>query len=315
MFLFSGCNTHDEYYVDQGEIFRTYYQVKYKYNKPLTEEIRERLQEYDLSMNPFNKNSVIYKVNNNMDVEVDKWFIQVFNKAMEVSEFSGGTYDITAAPLINLWGFGFEKMDNNDQAVIDSLKQFVGYQKIRLEGKKVVKDDPRVQINASSIAKGHACDVVAELLKSYGIKNFMVEIGGEIHARGKNPRGICWRIQVNKPLDDKSGAINERMGVLELCNTAVATSGNYRNFYVKDGQKYGHTINPLTGYPAESNILSVSVLHPECMAADAYATAFLTMNLTDAVAAAAKVKNLRYVFIYTDGVDEYKIASNTDLLQ
>ncbi|MDR0542238.1 MAG: FAD:protein FMN transferase, partial [Dysgonamonadaceae bacterium] len=288
------------------EIFKTSFHIKYKYNRALDNEIDACLEKFNLSLNPFNKQSIIYKVNNNQPVEVDDWFIAVFNKAMEVSEISGGTYDITCAPLINLWGFGFSRIDSVNQETIDSLKQFVGYKKVRLEGRKVLKDDPRLQLNASSIAKGYSCDVIAELLESHGITNYMVEIGGEIHAKGKNSKGHCWKVEISKPTYNLSNSLNERMDVVELCDQSIATSGNYRNYHIKDGKKYGHTINPLTGYPAESNILSASVICSDCMTADAFATAFMTMDLDKALSIANQIPGMNCIFVYADSVGNLK---------
>ena len=300
--IFTGCKKEYSYYKTSGEVFKTYFHIQYKYNRVLDKEIQKCFNKFNLSLNPFNRESIIYKVNNNVPVEVDDWFITVFNKAMEVSEISGGTYDITCSPYINLWGFGFEKIDQGTdiQHTIDSLKPFVGYKKVHLEGRRVVKDNPHIELNASSIAKGYACDVIAELLESYGITDYLVDIGGEIHAKGKNSSGQCWRIEISKPVDDASGQINERMEVVELCDKSLATSGNYRNFYVKDGKKYAHTINALTGYPAESSILSASVICSDCMTADAFATVFMTKSLEDAVAIGDRIQGLDYLFIYSD---------------
>ena len=300
--IFSACSEEKSYHRAYGEVFKTAFDIKYKYSRALDEEIRDCFDKFNLSLNPFNRESIIYKVNNNEPTEVDDWFITVFNKAMEVAEISGGTYDITCAPFINLWGFGFQKIDEmtDIQHIIDSMKQFVGYRKVRLEGRTVIKDDPRLQLNASSIAKGYACDVIANLLESYGITDYMVSIGGEIHAKGKNQRGVCWRIEIPKPIEDASGWINERMEVIALCDKSIATSGNYRNFYEKDGKKYGHTINPLTGYPAESPILSASVIYSDCMTADAFATVFMTKDLDEAVDIGDRIQGLDYLFIYSD---------------
>jgi len=300
--LFSSCKKENAYYKTTGEVFKTRFHIQYKFNRILDKEIQDCFDKFNLSLNPFNKESIIYKVNNNEPVEVDDWFISVFNKAMEVAEISGGTYDITCAPLVNLWGFGFQKVDEGVdlQHTIDSLKQFVGYQKVHLEGRKVIKDDPRLELDCASIAKGYACDVIAQLLESYGITDYIVEIGGEIHAKGKNAYGRCWRVEITKPIDDESGQVNERMEIAELCDKSLATSGNYRNYYVKDGKKYAHTINPLTGYPAESNILSASVICRDCMTADAFATVFMTKGLDEAVAIGDRIPDLDYLFIYTD---------------
>lgn len=283
-----------------GSIFRTHANYKYKFDKPLELEIEALLDSFDMSLNPFNKQSIIYKVNNNIPVEVDDWFIRVFETARHISELSGGMYDITAAPLINLWGFGYEKIEEPSPAVIDSIRQFVGYEKVRLEGRRIIKDDPRLQLNASSLAKGYAVDVVSELLESYGIADYMVEIGGEVRARGVNPKGNPWAIGISKPIDDNTGGIHENQEVVALHDRSLATSGNTRNFYIKDGNKLGHTINPVTGYPVQSNILSATVLHPDCITADAFATAFMVVGMEKAVAIAKRIPNMDYVFIYAD---------------
>ncbi|MDR0866698.1 MAG: FAD:protein FMN transferase [Candidatus Symbiothrix sp.] len=299
-FSFFSCGTQEKYFLTQGEIFKTTTHIKYQYHRDLGKELFARLDSFDLSLNPFNSYSIIYKVNHNEAVEVDDWFIAVFNRAKEISEMTGGVYDITCAPLVNLWGFGFEKSDEVTPYLIDSLKQFVGYQKVRLEGRKVIKADPRLQLNASSIAKGYACDVLAELLESYGITDYMVEIGGEIHAKGKNPEGEYWQIEILKPIDDATGTKQESYEVVQLADYSLATSGNYRNFYIKDGKKYAHTINPLTGYPVEGNILSASVMYPDCMTADACATAFMALGLEKACALAEQFPGMDYLFIYAE---------------
>jgi thiamine biosynthesis lipoprotein len=313
---FPACKSEKSYYQTTGEVFKTSFHIKYKFNRALDKEIQDCFRKFDLSLNPFNKESIIYKVNNNVPTEVDDWFIAVFNKAMEVAGISGGTYDITCAPFVNLWGFGFQKVDKGAdiQHTIDSLKQFVGYRKVRLEGRKVIKDDPRLELDMASIAKGYACDVIASLLESYGITDYIVEIGGEIHAKGNNPSGYCWRAEISRPVGDAGGQVNERMEVIQLCGKSLATSGNYRNFHVKDGKKYGHTINPLTGYPAESNLLSASVICPDCMTADAFATAFMTKTVDEAVVLGNRLPDLDYLFIYADenGNLQEKRSENLD---
>lgn len=314
--VFTACQKEKTYYQTSGEVFKTSFHIQYKYNRILDKEIQNCLWKFDLSLNPFNTKSLIYKINNNEPAEADDWFIAVFTKAMEISEITEGQYDVTCAPFVNLWGFGFQKLGEitEPQSVIDSLKQFVGYRKVRLTGRKVLKDDPRLQLNFSSIAKGYACDVVAALLESLGITDYLVEIGGEIHAKGKNSSGRCWRIEISKPIDDASGGVNERMEVVELCDKSMATSGNYRNYYIKDGKKYAHTIHPLTGYPAESNLLSASVFHSDCMTADAFATAFMTLSVDEAVALGNRIPDLDYLFIYADeqGNMQEKKSANMD---
>ena len=313
--LTSSC-VKESYHEDVGTIFHTNYRIKYKAPRSLAKEIEEELTLFDASLNPFNKESIIAKINNNQEVEVDKWFAEVFNKAMEVSVNTGGAFDITCAPLINLWGFGFSKAEEATPEKIDSIKTFVGYQKARIKEGKVEKDDDRLMLNCSAIAKGYSCDVIANLLERYGVKNYMVEIGGEVKMKGHNPTGKCWRIGINKPIEDVLGTVSEIQDIVSVCNGAVATSGNYRNFQVKDGKKYAHTINPHTGYPSQSDILSATIIANDCMTADAYATAFMVLGRAQAKKLAEKltgeieyyliyVDNDRYAFDYSEGMAQY----------
>ena len=299
--LFVSCKRDmKQYYLYQGEIFHTTFHIKYEHNKTLDTQIDSILNAFDLSMNPFNEKSIIYKVNNNIPVEVDDWFIKVFNESQKISIQTNGAFDITCAPLINLWGFGFDKSAAPTPTAIDSVKQFVGYNKIRLIDRTIEKDDPRVILNTSAIAKGYACDIVAEMLESYDITNYMIEIGGEVYAKGINPAGVCWKIEITKPEDDNTGKVLERQEIVNLCEGGMATSGNYRNYYTKDGKKYSHIINPKTGYPSEQNILSVSIITNECILSDAYATAFMVLGVEAADTLANKINGLSYYLIYDD---------------
>ncbi len=287
------------YHQDQGEIFTTGYHIKYAYSRSLKEEIVAELERFDRSLNPFRENSIITKVNRNEPVIPDSFFMEVFNKSMEVSRKTGGKFDITVSPLINAWGFGFQHMDSITPEIIDSLKSFVGYEKITADKNGyIVKTDPRVTLNMSAIAKGYACDVIGHLLESYGVDNYMVEIGGEITARGVNDKGECWRIGVDKPIDDTTGMQHELQVILSLCDKAMATSGNYRNYYIRDGKKYAHTIDPHSGYPSQQDILGASVIADDCMTADAYATAFMAMGIEKSKETAKEVPELDYYFIY-----------------
>lgn len=314
--VFTACTQQKQYYEESGSVFHTIYHIKYESPELLTEKIDAEFQKFNLSLNPFNPNSIIAKVNNNEPVEVDDWFIEVFNRAKEVSDHSEGIFDITCAPLINLWGFGFSKMDSVTPQMIDSIKQFVGYQKVRLDGRKVVKDDPRILLNCSAIAKGYASDVIARLLEREGVENYMVEIGGEVTMKGVNQNGNCWRIGINKPEDDSTGIKNDIEEVVQVCKKGgVATSGNYRNFYVKDGKKYAHTIDPRTGYPSEQTILSATIVADDCITADAYATAFMAMGLEKARQAAQNIPGIEYYVIYSDENGKHQIEYSTGMLQ
>ena len=313
--LVSSCVKRAVYYQETGTVFHTYYQIKYESTDILTDKIDKEFQKFSLSLNPFNPNSTIAKVNNNEPVELDDWFVHVFSKAQEVSEKSGGAFDITCAPFINLWGFGFSNKDSVSPQAIDSLKAFTGYQKIHIEDGRIVKDDPRVILNCSAIAKGYACDVIAQLMEREGIENYMIDIGGEVVVKGVNEKKDCWKIGINKPEDDPTGIKNEIEEVLQLCKKGgIATSGNYRNFYIKDGKKYAHTIDPTTGYPSEQSILSATVIADDCMTADAYATTFMVLGVDRAVELAKTLADIDYFFIYVDEEGVHRFAYSERIL-
>jgi len=295
--LFVSCK--QTYQAETGSIFRTYYQVKYQSDISLLPKIQAELAAFDLSLNPFNPNSILAKVNRNEVVEVDRWFTVVFNRAMEISEQSNGRFDVTVAPLINLWGFGFEQYNEVTPEIIDSLKSFIGYRKVRLDDRHVIKDDPRIMLNFSAIAKGYACDVIAALLEREGVKNYLVEIGGEVVAKGKNARGACWQIGINEPEDEENYMQNTYKEIVRLCGkNGIATSGDYRNYYIKDGKRFAHTIDPITGYPVDHNLLSATIIAPDCMTADAFATAFMAMGMEEACRMANQIREIEYYLIY-----------------
>lgn len=310
--LLVSCNKRQVAYIeDKGEVFHTSYSIKYKYSHSLKSEIETELAKFDDSLNPFKSTSIISKVNNNEAVVLDTFFVNVFNRAQEVSKVSDGLFDITVSPLINAWGFGFKNIENVTPEMIDSLKSIVGYEKIQLQNGQVVKVDPRIQMNTSAIAKGYSTDVIANLLESYGISDYMIEIGGEVTAKGVNAKGECWHIGIDKPVDEKVPDHRELQAIIQLCDKSMATSGSYRNFYVKEGKKYAHTINPKTGYPSESNILSATVIADNCMTADAYATVFMLAD-TAAIRRMALQENLSYLLILDSGNDSLTLVKSSD---
>jgi thiamine biosynthesis lipoprotein len=184
-----------------------------------------------------------------------------------------------------------------------------------LENGKIVKKDPRIQLNTSAIAKGYSCDIIADLFKRHGVENYMVEIGGEIAAKGVNDKQECWRIGIDKPMDDSTGMHHELQTILSICNKCLATSGNYRNYYVKNGKKFAHTIDPQTGYPSENEMLSATVLADDCMTADAMATAFMASGLKKSEEMAKKIPGLEYYIIYSAPDGKTKTAFSEGLLE
>ena len=227
-------------------------------------------------------------------------FVNVFKLAQSISEDTDGAFDITVAPLVNAWGFGYKSGALPTQQDIDSIRAFVGYQKVKLSGMRIQKEDARLTLDCSAIAKGYGTDVVARYFLREGIKNFMVEIGGEIVTHGVNPKRQQWSIGIEKPVEDSLAMKSELQTVLRVDDIAMATSGNYRNFYYKDGKKYAHTIDPKTGFPVQHNILSATVLAKQCAVADAYATAFMVMGLEKSKEVLARHKDLKAYLIYDD---------------
>lgn len=288
------------YQKDSGFIFGTIYNITYQNDKNLKKEIEDELHKVDNSLSPFNKQSIISKINRNENVIADEMFTNVFTLAEQISSETDGAFDITVAPLVNAWGFGFENKINPTKETIDSLKQLIGYQRVSLIDGKIKKEDPRIMLDCSAIAKGYASDVIADFLRSKGINNFMVEIGGEIVTSGINDKRLPWKIGVTKPIDDSLNTHQEIQTVLNVTNKAMATSGNYRNFYYKNGKKYAHTIDPRTGYPVQHSILSATVLANNCATADAYATAFMVMGIDKAKKVLANHNEIMVYFIYSD---------------
>lgn len=292
-------NQRPAYHSITGLVFGTIYNITYQYDGDLKPEIEAELKRFDQSLSPFNDSSVISRINRNEELVADSFFVKCFNRSMEISRETKGAFDITIAPLANAWGFGFKKGAFPDSSMIDSLRQITGYEKVHLEDGKVVKQDPRIMLSCSAVAKGYSVDVVAHLLERKGIKNFMVDIGGEVVVKGKNPKDGLWRIGINKPIDDSLSVKQDLQTVLEITDLGMATSGNYRNYYYKDGKKYAHTIDPRTGYPVQHSILSSTVIAEDCMTADALATSFMVMGLEEAEAFCKANPKIDAYFIYS----------------
>ena len=282
---------------NSGFVFGTVYNITYQCDNDLQKGIEAELQKVDNSLSPFNKTSVISRVNRNEKVTVNEMFSEVFQLAEKISAETDGAFDITVAPMVNAWGFGFKTGNMPDARQLDSLRAIVGFHKVKLEGGRVVKTNPNIMLDCSAIAKGYGCDAVARFLEKNGVKNYMVEIGGEIVTCGVNDQRMPWKIGVTKPTDDSLNVNSELQTVLNVTNKAMATSGNYRNFYYKNGRKYAHTIDPKTGMPVQHSILSATVLADNCATADAYATSFMVMGLDKARKVLEKHPELMAYFI------------------
>ncbi len=295
---------------DEGFIFGTLYHITYKHDNALSNEIKERLLQFDASLSPFNDTSIISHINRNETITTDTWFERVFTASQEIYQRTGGAFDPTVSPLINAWGFGFKEGVLPDSARVDSLLNIVGMNKLTLADHQVVKSDSAITLNFSAIAKGYACDVIGELLEEHGITHFMVEIGGEVYARGVNAEGEPWRIGVNRPTiaDGISGTIEE---IVSLTDAGMATSGNYRNYRLVNGKRIAHTIDPISGYPVQHNLLSATVVAPNCAYADAYATAFMVMGMEKSIALLDSLPGIEALFLYQPGNDTTQIEMFT----
>ena len=301
------------YQRDEGFIFGTIYHITYQSDVNYQKEIEAELQKVDNSLSPFNKTSIISRINRNEDVKVDNLFAEVFQLAEKISKETDGAFDITVAPMVNAWGFGFKTGNPPTKQTVDSLRAIVGFQKVTLEEEHVKKQNPHIMLDCSAIAKGYGSDIVARFLKKKGIQNFMVEIGGEIVVNGNSEKQVPWRVGINKPTDDSLNTSQELQDVINVTDIAMATSGNYRNFYYKNGKKYAHTIDPKTGYPVQHNILSATVLAKNCATADAYATSFMVMGLDGAKKVLEKHPELDAYLIYSDEKGNNRIWYSSEL--
>jgi thiamine biosynthesis lipoprotein len=294
-----------EYQHRDGLVFGTVYSITYSNsdNQDLSQQITDALDAVNNSLSMFNKESVISKINNNQPVVLDSLFLTVWEKGQYVSRCTDGAFDMTVAPLVDLWGFGLKNREKVELAVVDSVRQYVGYELAVLTDDVISKSYPEMRIDAGAIAKGYACDVVADTLEAYGCTDFCIEIGGELVVKGVNPKGANWHIAINKPLEDSLCLNREIQDVIELTNCGMATSGNYRNYYEMDGKKYSHTIDPRTGYPVQHSLLSATIVAPDCMTADAWATACMVGGLENAKVWVKDNPEIKGYFIYEeDGV-------------
>ena len=272
------------YQHDEGFVFGTVYSITYQSDTNLKDEMESALAEVDGEFSMFNEKSTVAAINRGEHPQRSKMFEEVYVLAQQVTADTDGAFDITVAPLVNAWGFGFKNEQMPTPEQVDSLLKI------------------RSQMDFSAIAKGYGCDVVARTLEAHGIRNYMVEIGGEVVTRGHNPKDDLWKIGVTKPTDDSLSTENELQTVLAVGDVAMATSGNYRKFYYKGGRKYAHTIDPRTGYPVQHEVLSATVLADRCAVADAYATSFMVLGLEQAKAVLSRHPEMKGYFIYTDSV-------------
>jgi thiamine biosynthesis lipoprotein len=272
------------------------------------EQLEKLLGEFDQSLSTYIPTSIVSRMNQGMpDVEADDYFKKCFQTAAEVYAATGGAFDITVAPLVNAWGFGFTERSRIDSALIDSLLQFVGMDKVFLRDNRLIKEKDGIMLDMNAIAQGYAVDVLSEFFEAEKIENYLVEIGGEVRCNGKNRFGRDWRIGIDKPIDGLQLPGVQMQAIVQISGKSLATSGNYRRFYEEDGIKYSHTIDPSTGYPVRHGLLSATVVASNCMLADAYATAFMVMGIEKSRLFLEKHTFLDAYLIFNDEMGEYRV--------
>lgn len=274
-----------KYFYNEGKVFGTYYNIRYEAKADLQDSIQAALTAFDNSLSMFNPNSILSAINANRDTMTDAAFEAMWAEASKVYTLSGGAFDITVAPLVKAFGFGrkSEQFAAISPLTIDSLRAFVGFDKVELIDHHVYKSDPRVQIDGGAVAKGQACDMIAEVLCANGCENYLVDIGGEVVAHGLNAKGEPWHVGITKPNLNNEGAQDELQDILAVTNICMATSGNYRNYYYDGDERRSHTIDPRTGWPVQHSVLSATVVSSTCMRADALATACMVLGETEAL--------------------------------
>ncbi len=312
--IVTSCNqkkeTKNSYTKITGFAQGTTYSIIYKdiNNQNYKDDIEKILNDFDLSLSTYKAESIISRINkNDNNVELDNYFIEIIKKSQEITKLSDGAFDITIAPLVNAWGFGLSKKSVIDSSLVDSLLQFVGMDKIKIVDNRITKSHPSIMLDVNAIAQGYSVDVIGEFLESKNIHDYLVEIGGELKAKGKNHKNKLWRVGIDKPIENTNQTNRELQVILKLSNKSLATSGNYRKFYEENGLKYSHSINPKTGYPAKHNLLSATIIADNCMDADGYATACMVLGLEKAKALINKLEHIDAYLIYSDNNGEYKV--------
>lgn len=297
MMILTSCNAPERKQytgVTQG----SYYSVIYYDERDFSDEIDSILKDVENSVSLWQENSIIRKVNENKDVIVDKIFIDNFNWAVKAAEFSDGLFDATIAPLVSAWGFHYKKEIALTDKMIDSILELVDYRKIRIEEGRVIKDNENMSLDFNAVAQGYTADIIGEYLYSHGINNYLVDIGGEITAKGVKPNGETWKIGIEKPAPDKNAERVIQMKI-ELKDKAVVTSGSYRKYIEKDNVRYSHSIDPRTGQPVEHNLLSATIIADNAAWADCLASICMIAGMEKA-SELLKNEDVEALFIYLD---------------
>lgn len=309
----ASCQGGKSYRTLQGGVWNTTYNISYCADRDLQDSVIAVMRRVELSLSPFCDSSLISRINRGEDLTADSMLRRIFLASVRVNAESSGAFDPTVAPLVNLWGFGYRKTGiEPSQQAIDSIMPLVGIAACAIDSAgHIRKKSPQTEFNFSAITKGYGCDLVGEMLRRNGCTDYMVEIGGEIALAGKNPRGDKWHIMVDAPIENDSAVVHERMTVIGLTDAGIATSGNYRNFKTTSAGRIWHTISPVSGSPAHTDLLSATVIAPNAMLADAYATSCMAMNSREALAMLERLDGVEGLLVTLNPADSSFVASVT----
>jgi thiamine biosynthesis lipoprotein len=288
----------------------TTYSIVYINNKNINPEdlklkVENILHKFDMSLSLYKDSSIISRLNRNEEVVPDSFFTEVFTKSALISKMTDGAFDITVGPLVKAWGFGPDAHKNFSESKRDSLLKLVGMNKVSLINGRLIKSDPGICLDVNAIAQGYSVDVICRFFDSLGILNYLVEIGGEVRGKGTKA-GAYWRIGIDKPVDNNLSPGETLQAIIRISDKALATSGNYRKFYVENGIKYSHTIDPKTGYPAKNRLLSATIIADDCAMADGIATACMVMGIDGAIDFINKNPQLSGYFVFSDDDGNFK---------
>lgn len=296
----------------QGSYYHIVYLATDKQNETVKEDINRLFSQIDNSLSLWNEKSLINKINNNQNPNLDSLFIDCFNWSQKISQFSGGYLDCTVGLLVEKYGFAKKEKQNISQETIDSILQFVGYKNVRIENNKILKTYPQTKIDLNAIAQGYTTDKISWMLKSKGINNFIIDVGGEVRASGKKEKDKNWLCGIEQPAKDSDSERSYKT-YLELQDQSIVTSGSYRKYYTDSlGNRRSHAIDPFTGKSVEHNLLSVSVVDSSATFCDGLATAFLVMGLDKSKEFLSKHPNLKAHFIYFED-NQYKTYTTPNL--
>ncbi|MCX6333456.1 MAG: FAD:protein FMN transferase, partial [Bacteroidia bacterium] len=318
LLLTSSCKKKPEYSNFTGTAQGTTYSIVFENSDQrnpldLRTEVENILYDFDMSLSLYKDSSILSRINRNEDAVPDKFFTEVFKRSAEISRLTSGAFDVTVGPLVRAWGFGPDEHRDFSEARIDSLLQLVGMNKVELVNGRIRKADPRISLDFNAIAQGFSVDVIARYFNDLGIKSYLIEIGGEVRVKGVRGSSM-WRIGIDRPVDNNMVPGNDLEAVIEIKDRSLATSGNYRKFYVENGIKYSHTIDPKTGYPAKNQLLSATILASDCATADGIATACMVMGKEKSIEFLDLHPEFEGYFIYSDESGNFKTWMSEKLI-